>query len=271
MPHRIGTLSTIVTPQSNTPASLRGGVLRLPRPHLAGKITTEPMRFRSVTRPTSTADAARRRHDLPPGTRREGCPQPGLLVVEVDADGDQHHQDGRGDHHKGCGDPRLDGDDPRPSVSHRQADVDRRDHSQRERIDGRRIKPPEAERCRGLDAEGVRVSSKARPTRRAAHRGSKAVRSRPSREKAFALRATFAAPRTSTMVPLPAADDRPTQVRPGRPVTRPRGRPHRPLAVPAAAAGRRWCRAWSEAPAPRSAPPPAAPRTRSQTARTTTR
>jgi hypothetical protein len=170
MPHRIGTLSTIVTPQSNTPASLRGGVLRLPRPHLAGKITTEPMRFRSVTRPTSTADAARRRHDLPPGTRREGCPQPGLLVVEVDADGDQHHQDGRGDHHKGCGDPRLDGDDPRPSVGHRQADVDRRDQSQRERIDGA---GSSHQKPSGAAAWMLRVSGchqRLVPTRRAAHR-----------------------------------------------------------------------------------------------------
>jgi hypothetical protein len=56
-----------------------------------------------------------------------------------------------GDHHEGGGDPGLDGDDPRPSVSHREADVDRRDQDQRESIDGRWSKPPEAERCRGLD------------------------------------------------------------------------------------------------------------------------
>ena len=44
------------------------------------------------------------------------------LVVEVDADADQHHQDGGGD-------PGLDGDDPGASVSHREADVDRRNQA----------------------------------------------------------------------------------------------------------------------------------------------
>jgi hypothetical protein len=43
---------------------------------------------------------------------------------------------GRGDHDEGRGDPHLDGDDPRPSVRHREADIDRRDQDQRERIDG---------------------------------------------------------------------------------------------------------------------------------------
>ncbi len=69
----------------------------------------------------------------------------------------EHQQPGRpgdargGEDHKGGGDPDLDGDDPRPSVSHREADVDGRDQGQRQRIDRRGIKPPEAERCRGLD------------------------------------------------------------------------------------------------------------------------
>jgi magnesium transporter len=55
-----------------------------------------------------------------------------------------------GDHHKGGGDPRLDGDDPRPSISHREADVDRRDQDQRERIEGGWSNPPEAELRLGL-------------------------------------------------------------------------------------------------------------------------
>jgi hypothetical protein len=121
-------------------------------------------------------------------------PRQHRLVVEVDADADQHDEDGGGDpvddqaerrppagvgdivaavlpevlesmageaqhqqprrsgdaccgeDYKGCGDPRLDGDDPRSSVSHREAEVDRRDQGQRQRIDRGWIKPPEAER-----------------------------------------------------------------------------------------------------------------------------
>jgi hypothetical protein len=45
----------------------------------------------------------------------------------------------------------LDDDDLRPSVGHREADVDRGDHGESEGIDGRRIQPPERKRRRCLD------------------------------------------------------------------------------------------------------------------------
>jgi hypothetical protein len=42
--------------------------------------------------------------------------------------------------------PGLDGDHGPATISDREADVDRRDQDQRQRIDGRRIQPPEAQR-----------------------------------------------------------------------------------------------------------------------------
>jgi hypothetical protein len=45
----------------------------------------------------------------------------------------------------------LEGDDSPPSVGYREADVDRRDHGESDRIDGRRIEPPEPERRRSLN------------------------------------------------------------------------------------------------------------------------
>jgi hypothetical protein len=45
----------------------------------------------------------------------------------------------------------LDGDHPRPSIGHREADVDRRDQGDRQGIDGGWLQPPEAERGRGLE------------------------------------------------------------------------------------------------------------------------
>jgi hypothetical protein len=50
----------------------------------------------------------------------------------------------RSNHDKDCCDPGLDGDDGPSSVSDGEADVDRCDQGQRERVDGRRIKPPKA-------------------------------------------------------------------------------------------------------------------------------
>jgi hypothetical protein len=46
---------------------------------------------------------------------------------------------------------RVAGDDSWPSVGYGEADVDRRDQGQRERVHGRRVEPPEAELRRGLD------------------------------------------------------------------------------------------------------------------------
>ena len=51
-----------------------------------------------------------------------------------------------GHHHKGRGDHGLDGDHGRSSIGDREADVDGRDQGQPQRIDGRWIQPPEAER-----------------------------------------------------------------------------------------------------------------------------
>src|SRR6266480_4828332 len=49
-------------------------------------------------------------------------------------DGDEAHRD-----------TTLDDDDPRPSVGDREADVDGGDRGESERVDGRRIEPPERE------------------------------------------------------------------------------------------------------------------------------
>jgi hypothetical protein len=83
---------------------------------------------------------------------------PVLPEVFAPMAGEPEHQQPRrsgdaccGDDHKDRGDRGLDGDHGPPSVGDREADVDRRDHGQRQRIDGRRIKPPQAERRRGLD------------------------------------------------------------------------------------------------------------------------
>src|SRR5215203_1490056 len=58
---------------------------------------------------------------------------------------------GPGQDHEPAGDRGFDRDDLAPAVRDREADVDRRDQGQRQRIDGRRVQPPEAERRRGLD------------------------------------------------------------------------------------------------------------------------
>jgi len=58
----------------------------------------------------------------------------------------------RREHHKHPRDAALDGDDGRPAVGHREADVDRRDQGQRERVASGRIQPLEAKRRRGLHA-----------------------------------------------------------------------------------------------------------------------
>src|SRR4029453_966969 len=57
----------------------------------------------------------------------------------------------RGQDHEPAGDRGFDGDHPRSSVRYREPDVDRCDQGHRQRIDGRRVQPPKAERCRGLD------------------------------------------------------------------------------------------------------------------------
>ena len=57
----------------------------------------------------------------------------------------------RSNHDKDCRDPGLNGDNGPSSVSDGEADVDRRDQGQREPVDGRRIKPPEGQRRRGLN------------------------------------------------------------------------------------------------------------------------
>jgi hypothetical protein len=57
----------------------------------------------------------------------------------------------RSNDHKDGGDRSLDGDHGRSSVGHGEADVDGRDQGQRQRIDSRRVQPPEAERGCGLE------------------------------------------------------------------------------------------------------------------------
>jgi hypothetical protein len=73
-------------------------------------------------------------------------------VLESVAGEAQHQQPrrpgdtGRGKHYEQGGDAALDDDDSWPSVGHGEADVDRRDQDEPERVDGRRVEPPERER-----------------------------------------------------------------------------------------------------------------------------
>jgi len=61
-----------------------------------------------------------------------------------DGSGGEHHEDAR--------DRTLDGNNGPSTVGHGEADVDGRDHGQSERVDGRRIEPPETERRGRLKA-----------------------------------------------------------------------------------------------------------------------
>ena len=57
----------------------------------------------------------------------------------------------RSDHHECHRDPNLQGDDGPPSVGYREADIDGRDHSESDGIDGRWIEPPRPQWRRDLN------------------------------------------------------------------------------------------------------------------------
>src|SRR5690242_14929225 len=76
-----------------------------------------------------------------------------LEPVAEEADHQQPRRPGdtrRGEHDEDSGNDALDDDDGRPSVGHGETDVDRRDQGQPERVDGRRVEPPERHRRGGL-------------------------------------------------------------------------------------------------------------------------
>ena len=110
-----------------------------------------------MTRITATEPVHRETERWPPsGVRDEvGAVLPKIFEAVTGVRGDEQpcgpsHR-GRREYDEHCGDDGLDDDDDEAPIGHRQADVDRGDQCDRQRVHGRRIEPREGDRRQRSD------------------------------------------------------------------------------------------------------------------------